>query len=431
MSTFRLRLPTRVLLPLFVALLTGSLTAALTGCTVFRSRLVTLCTNHPEMAAYVELFNALGPDVQVVLCYQPDPAARLASRDVKADVVIAEGLNGLSVKRQLEPLDRLFGDDGLRREEFYTGLLEAGLYERRQVTLPVSYRLPAVVFLSGTLGENLPNLSVSVEFLRGMSGEFRESVRDRYVRMGFSPLWDDRFLYESLRLQGAGFRESGEGGVQWEAQGLSEGISFLLSWIEQSDGGRAKTAEFSRKYLYEPMPKLVDEKRILFHLSDNGRLLEVLEAHADEADFRWLTGKNGILVDESVVSIGISRGSRNKWGARIFVDWLLDEATQKRLLEINHSKRLSTFGIADGFSSLRRVTEREFPKVYPLFIGRVPSAELLGFPAPLPVGWETTKREAVVPWARSFLGSGAPVEEASRALEAAIRTYRSERPAKL
>jgi hypothetical protein len=295
----------------------------------------------------------------------------------------------------------------------------------------VSFRLPAVVFVAGTMGQDLPNLSVSAEFLKAVAGNYRESVRGRYVRLGFSPLWDDRFLYDALRLHGAGFRESGDGGIRWRPEGLDEGISFLLSWFEQDEDGRVKSAEFSRRYLYEPMVKLVDEGRILYHFSDAARLLDDLEAHEDEADFRWLSGSEGILVSESVVSIAIPRGARNKWGARIFVDWLLDEATQRRLLEVNQSKRLSTFGIVDGFSSLRRMTEREFPQAYPLFIGRIPPAELLNVPESLPVEWQITKREAVLPWARSFLGSGAPLEEASASLEAAIRTYRAERPAKL
>jgi len=406
------------------------LSVGLTGCSLFRARLVTLCTNHPEVAAYVELFNALGPEVQVVLCYREDPAAGVVSRAAGTDVVIAEGLNGAAVKRNLEPLDRLFGEDGLNREEFYPGLLQAGLLERRQVTLPVSFRLPAIVFLTNTLGENLPNLSVSAEYLRGASAEFRSSVRDRYVRMGFSPLWDDRLLYDVLRLHGAEFQEGAEGGLRWNADGLSAGLSFLTTWVEEADGGKARTAEFSRKYLYEPLPKLLDEKRILFYPSDSSRLIEDLEGQADEADFRWLNGPTGILVDESVVSVGIPRGSRNKWGARIFVDWLFDETTQKHLLGVSQAKRLSTFGIFGGFSSLRRLTEREFPQLYPVFIGRIPQGDLLAFPKALPAGWQVTKREAVLPWVRSYVGSGAAVEQASEALEAAIRTYGSERPSK-
>jgi hypothetical protein len=97
---------------------------------------------------------------------------------------------------------------------------------------------------------------------------------------------------------------------------------------------------------------------------------------------------------------------------------------------VNQAKRLSTFGLADGFSSLRRVTEREFPQIYPLFIGRIPPAELLDFPGSLPAEWETLKKEALVPWARDFLSSGAPPDQASQALQSWIRTYRAELPSR-
>lgn len=402
--------------------------AGLGGCGLFRSRLVTLCTDRPEMAAYVELFNGLSPELQVMLCYHPDPAARVASRSIEADVVIGTGLNGLSAKRNLYPLDRLFGEEGLLREDFYAGLLDPGLHDRRQVTLPLSFRLPAVVFLTSTFRDDLPNLAVTLDYLRESGGAFNQIVRDRHVRMGFSPLWDDRFLYHALRLGGARFRESEEGGVRWDEAGLRAGISFLRSWVEDVNGGFLSSAEFTRKYLYEPMSRLTDEKRILFYLSDGGRLREALEAQSDLADFRWLRGERGLLVDESVVSLAIPRSARNKWGAKIFVDWLLDEATQKRLLEVNQSKRLSTFGLAGGFSSLRRVTEGDFPQFYPLFIGRIPPAELLDFPEALPAAWETMKGEAVVPWARDFLGSGATVDQASQSLQDWLRTHRAGRP---
>jgi hypothetical protein len=410
------------------SILPAMVLAALTGCGLFHSRLVTLCTNRPEMAAYVELFNALGADLQVVLCYQPDPAAMVASRSGKADVVVGAGLNGLEAKRHLEPLDRLFGEEGLQREDFYLGSLAAGLHERKQVALPLSFGLPAVVFLAGSLGEEAPSLSVSPEYLRELSGEFRESVREGYVRMGFSPLWNNSFLYHVLDLNGAGFREADGGEIQWDAEGLAEGVRFLRTWIDEADGGHTKSEEFSRKYLYEPMAKLVDEKRVFYYLSDTERLLKDLESHGEEVDFRWLGGAEGVPVEESVVSVGIPRGAGNKWGARIFVDWLLDSATQRRLLEINQSKRLSSFGLLGGFSSLRRVTEQEFPRVYPLFIGRIPPAELLIFPEALPVRWESLKAEAVLPWARDFLNSPARDEEAGEALRSWLHGYRGEPP---
>ena len=424
MSTSRPRLVLSVPTCVVLILVLG----ALSGCGLFRSRVVTLCTDRPEMAAYVEVFNALGPELQVMVCYQPDPATSVASRSAAADVVIGGGLTALAVRRQLDPLDRLFGEEGLDREQFYPGLLEAGQLEGRQVTLPLSFGLPAVVFLSGTLGDELSDLSVSLDYLVEAARGFRESVRERYVRIGFSPLWDGGFLYDALRLHGAGFRESADGDVQWESKGLAAGVSFLRAWIEEADGGRGKSAEFSRRYLYEPMRRLLDERRILFYPIDSARLLESLKSQSYDAQFRWLAGPGGILVDESVLSVGIPKSARNKWGARLFVDWLFQESTQRRLLQVNQSKRLSTFGLAGGFSSLRRVSEREFPQVYPLLIGRIPPPALLEFPAPLPLDWQSLRQRAVLAWLRDYLGSDAPADEASRALWAWVLSYREEGP---
>ena len=59
----------------------------LSGCSLFQPRIITLCTNRPEMAAYVEYFNTLSADYRVVLCYKPNPAESVIGRNRDADYV--------------------------------------------------------------------------------------------------------------------------------------------------------------------------------------------------------------------------------------------------------------------------------------------------------------------------------------------------------
>jgi len=394
----------------------------LSGCSLFRSQVITLCTNRPEMAAYVEYFNTLSTDYRVVLCYKPSPAEGVMSRNRDADLVLGPWLNGSATRRHFESVDRLFRKEYLVRDEFYTGLLNAGMQEDKQVLLPFSFNIPAVVFLTNGMTEDIPNLMASMEYLSRKGGDFNQSVRDRFVRMGFSPLWQPEFLYTASALYGAQFRETSEGSVHWNSARLQDLKEFCKTWIEEINLGYEQDMLFQRKYLYEPMPKLLDTGRILFYSTDSSSLFQNLEDQGEEADFRWLGLENRIPVGEEVLYFGIPKGSRNKRGARLFLAWILQPETHTKLLAINQGKRLDTFGIAGGFSSLRVVTEKEFPRVYRRLLGRIPPEELFTFPKALPVGWGEQKERVVVPWLVSYVLGKADEELLSQNLT----EYRSE-----
>jgi len=394
----------------------------LSGCSLFRSPVITLCTNRPEMAAYVEYFNTLSTDYRVVLCYKPSPAEGAMSRNRDADLVLGPWLNGSAARRHFESVDRLFRKEYLVRDEFYTGLLNAGMQEDKQVLLPFSFNVPAVVFLTNGMTEDIPNLMASMEYLSRKGGDFNQSVRDRFVRMGFSPLWQPEFLYTASALYGAQFRETSEGSVHWNSARLQDLKEFCKTWIEEINLGQEQDTLFQRKYLYEPMPKLLDTGRILFYSTDSSSLFQNLEDQGEEADFRWLGLENRIPVGEEVLYFGIPKGSRNKRGARLFLAWILQPETHTKLLAINQGKRLDTFGIAGGFSSLRVVTEKEFPRVYRRLLGRIPPEELFTFPKALPVGWGEQKERVVVPWLVSYVLGKADEELLSQNLT----EYRSE-----
>ncbi len=374
-----------------------------TGCSLLPENIITLCTNRPEMAAYAEYFNTLPSDYKVVISYQRNPVEMVLSKSRDADLVLGPWLNGSDCRRLLDPVDRLFRKAQIAREDFYSGLLSAGMRESRQLTLPFSFNLPAVVFLSTELNGDISNLFVSLQYLKEQSGRFNRSVRGRLVRQGFSPLWHHEFLYTAASLFGVQFRETPEGSVHWNSARLQEMQAFCSSWIEEVNLGYDQDAQFSRKYLYEPMPKLLDEGRILFYSVDSSQLLASLEDQAEEADFRWLGSEDRIPVSEEILYFGIPKRSRNKRGARLFLAWILQPETQSRLLEINQEKRLNTFGLAGGFSSLREVTEREFPQYYRRLLGRIPSEELFAVPKALPESWGELKAQVVIPWLADYV----------------------------
>jgi hypothetical protein len=395
--------------------LAACLIVLLPGCSIVRSQVITLCTNRPEMAAYVEYFNTLSPDHKVVLCYRANPADSAIGRK-KTDLILGPWLNGAAASRHFESVDRLFKRGYLLREDFYPGLLNAGTLENRQVLLPLSFNLPAVVFRPGAIPGDVPKLIASLEYVSEKGGAFNRSVHDRFVRMGFSPLWQPGFLYTAAAIYGAQFRETPEGSVHWNSARLRDMKEFCTRWIDQINLGYEQDSLFQKKYLYEPMPKLLEEGRIAFYTTDSSALFRNQEKQAEDADFRWLGAEDRVPVQETVLYFGIPRGARNKRGARLFLSWILQPETQGRLLEIDQRKRLDTFGIAGGFSSLRAVNEREFPQVYKRLLGRMPPEEMLVFPKALPVSWAEQKQRIVIPWMVSFVLGTADEERLSRLL---------------
>jgi ABC-type glycerol-3-phosphate transport system substrate-binding protein len=391
------------------------------GCSLFQPRVITLCTNRPEMAAYVEYFNTLSADYRVILCYKPNPAESVIRRSRDADLILGPWLNGSAARRHFESVDPLFNREYLNRDDFYAGLLNAGMWEGKQELLPFSFNLQAVVFSTEAIAADAPKLMASMEYIREKGAAFNQSVRDRPVRMGFSPLWQPEFLYSAAEIFGAQFRETPEGSVHWNSARLQDMKEFCASWIAETNLGYEQDSQFQRTYLYEPMPKLLDSGRVLFYVTGSSSLFRNLEDQAEEVDFRWLGAENRIPVDEEVLFFGIPKGSRNRRGARLFLSWVFQPETQGRLLEINQEKRLDTFGVAGGFSSLRIVNEREFPRVYRPLLGRIPPEEMLVFSKALPVNWGERKEQIVIPWLVSYVTGRADEELLSQRLMA----YRS------
>jgi hypothetical protein len=399
----------------------AALLPLLAGCGLFHRRPLVLGTDRPELASFVEQFNAQQPDLRVQLRFLDSPAEALR-RDQEADLLIGTSLAGAGEVRALEPLEDLFRGNRLDREDFYAPLLAAGAPERRQVLLPLSFCLPAVVFLPHNLGEAPPNLGIPLDFLRRIAGAYNQRVRDVLVREGFSPLWDPEFLLAAAELRGARFRQE-PGGLQWNARALEDAIAYLRDWVQQTNGGVESEASFAAKYLYLPPGRLLDEKRIQFYLLRSCELMRVLDEQKEEADFRWLGGPDRILAGDQILFAGIPRSSRRKAQAKAFLLWLFQSDTQTRLLEIGRRQRLGVFGIAGGFSGLKSVNELAFPQYYPRLIGRIPPEELLQVSGPLPEAWPEMKAQVLVPWLREAVS--APTEAGSSAdLAEQLRAFR-------
>jgi len=394
----------------------------LSGCNLFKSKVITLLTDRVEMAAYVEHFNGLDQDYRVEIAYKKKPELIFSENGKTADLLIGSYLNSPLLMEQFEPLDKLFTRERIDREAFYPELLDRGRLNKKQVLLPISFNLPAVFFKPEAIDSTLPGLVIPLAALKVQGTEYNRLKEDRFIRMGFSPLWEERFLYLNAVLWGTSFKEAGGEELAWDQEAMQRAVDYSRIWINQDNSGVDKNIEFVNRYLYEPMVKLIEEERVLFYLTSSAEFFSLLEGKGEERDFRWLSHENRIPVEEEVLFIGIPGNAKNKKSALVFLEWFFAPDTQQEILKMNHRKRLKVFGIGNGFSALQKVNELYFPQAYAKLIGHIPAANMLSFPQNLPVDWREIKSQVIIPWLLDSL----TFEQEQSALKSSIQVFRAE-----
>jgi len=382
-------MPRKTLLPA-VALAMSILFA---GC---GSATVVLWTDRSEVAPVVELFNAEQDLYVVELRYEADVSRALRISEESADVVIAGSIEDASTARLFRPVDRLLGR-AIDPDEFYEPLLANGSRSGRQFLLPLSFNLPLIYFSEwdvGTGGE----ISLSPEQMRAAGTEFNAIDEERADRIAFSPLWDGSFLYELIRFEGLAVEETASGEPEWPLDALLGGMNVAIAWIADDNGGVAIDGAFREQYLYDPIIRLVQQGRILFGYDSSDSFFRRSDEARSGLQFRWLGSEHDIPVLESIVYAGIPVRATNRPGAEAFITRLFDVDLQTELLANNRRKRIDTFGMVGGFSSLWRVTERAIPDQYPDLRSFIPPAHWMRFPPPSPRHWAPVVESVVQPW---------------------------------
>jgi hypothetical protein len=175
--------------------------------------------------------------------------------------------------------------------------------------------------------------------------------------------------------------------VSWNQAAARAAVSFFSSWVKANNPQLQEELEleeeFQKRYMTIPEYQLLQSDRILFSYMDIRDFLKAPPEKVEKLDFRWLSVNNKIPVLDDILFAGIYSKGRNKQGAKDFLTWFFCLETQNQLLEVNHEKRLrGVFGLANGFSALKEINEKELhkPQRYPFFVGHIPQEEQLLFP---------------------------------------------------
>lgn len=392
-------------------------------CTLLSKPTLTLWTSQPEVAAYVETYNAAQDEYRVEVSYVEDGAARLLRGENPPDLVVDYSLWSRSIVHRFQPLDPLFEEGRIDAAGFYPALLERCVVNEEHRVLPVSFSLPAIIFRRTE--EETERVLLSLTEMEELAAAFTESEDSVLRRLGFSPRWSADFLYHCAVLFDARFREGSGGSVRYNSRALNDTVYFLRTWIEQTNGGLEAEQAFSDKYLYDPGYRLVQQGRIRFSYIDIAEFAVLPEQRRDSLGFFWFAKDERIPVDDDVLFAAIPRDAENPAAAQAFLSWFFDVETQRSLLQATRLKRMRSFGIAGGFSSVVQVNERYLAQSYPQLVGHVPPAHFLLFPEPLPVNWQRMRDQVVEPWLQEALR----VEDTESDLSERIRAWRRQRGA--
>jgi ABC-type glycerol-3-phosphate transport system substrate-binding protein len=355
-------------------------------------------TDTPEMALYAELFNAAQGRYRIEVRYKDNLAEAIRTSRAAPDLAVGRYLKSAGVRDRFQGLDYLFGELTINQAAFYPGLLAQGSLSGRQILLPVSYDLPALIFVGGGAANPKGKLLLGMEDLAAESAAFNQTTSGSFTRMGFSPRWDPDFLVIAAQAMGAGFREGRP--LAWSESGLDAALDRLRTWTATVNGSATLEDDFQFKYLYTPAYNYIIEGRVLYAYMSASNFFLVPEDKRSALDFRWFSEGSLVPPVPDIVFAAIPRAARDKPAAEAFLKWFFRDENQKAMLESARKTRSieGSFGVAGGFSAVRSVTERVFPHYYPALVGHLPPADAISMPGALPDDWPEIENAVLSPW---------------------------------
>ncbi|MGC9311462.1 MAG: hypothetical protein ACP5IA_02120 [Sediminispirochaetaceae bacterium] len=405
------------------------LTAAclLISCPAEDRKTAVLCTDRPEFTSYVESFNTSQDEYRIIIAYDENPGDDLQPNGkCEYDLIIDSHLNSVRHLPGFMSLEKFFEDEVLQRSMFYSDLLEQGVYNEEQVLLPISFNLPALMFKSDLKLAEQDGFMLNMDQLAELNRQFSSRTEKGFTTLGLSLRWNPEMLYLLTLLMDTGYRESETGALLWNSGGLKESVDYIRTWTAEFNGGITAEREFAQKFMVEPPYNLIAGERILCYYRDLADFYSLPPQKRERLKILWPASDDEIPVLPDVLFAAMPAGARGTAAARAFLAWFFSVKTQEELLASTQYKRLRTFGIAGGFSSMPVINEQVLPRYYPDLVGYIPGPEYLSFPPPLPPEWPQIKSEVLMPW----LIEQADSEMTSELMRERLEVWMRQRPPK-
>ena len=347
------------------------------------------------MAFVAELYNGEHDETRVELRAVEDPFALLLEGETPPDLIVSRTLGGPVAAERFRSLnDVVEGGGGAGR--FYGALLETGRFDDEHIFLPLSFDGPGIMYRRPSAPRSIPAFSMDNDTLRSIATGFNRRSGNTVLALGFMPRQDPRFLVAYARSGGTNFAASQT--LRWDPVALNTAINDMRSWIDEENGGVAAEEAFESRYLNDPVPRLFEDRRILFSFTTFAEFYG--NGGRDDLEFRWYMNDHDIHMWGSPVLAAVPHGSgRNAFA---FLAWLSSEEAQEGIIFASEGVHIDSFGFLGGLSSLPAVNEQSLVSSYDELVGMIPSAHRWRFGDALPAGWEDLRDSTIVPTLRRF-----------------------------
>ncbi|MGI5084148.1 extracellular solute-binding protein [Treponema putidum] len=371
-------------------------------------KIAVIWTNRAEFVSYCEVFNNSQNEHKVIVEYKKSPVDALINTDVQPDIVIGSWLKGKSARVKFRKINNLFGEKKINKDDFYPELLNLGNISANQYLLPISFNLPMIIFSSANKFKTNSDFSISPDEIRDFAIKFNKINRGAYTAMGFSPRWSDDFLYMNTKGFNASFEEENDF-FSWNDKSLQNAINYIRDWSSEVNTSAAAEDDFKFKYLYDSPYVLVKNGKCLFYYASSEDLFSATQKRLENIDFRWLAFNGKTPLKDDILYGGICSNAKNVKAAEAFFIWFFQVKTQEQLLNRANEMDLmvNSFGLAGGFSALHQVTEKLFPRYYPLLLAHLPQTQSFYAPHILPSNWPMLKKEILMPYLKDACNTSA------------------------
>ena len=374
------------------------LIALLFSCSDKGYSLLTVLTDQKDMILISEYYNSIQNKSRIRLIYDD----YISLEDIlthEPDLVIGKDLNNPLFYERFLPLTPPEGIypvlTGVKDEKGRTGLL------------PLAFDMPLIVYSRDQ--RDIPFMMTGDD-LKVEGSERNREEESRFTHMGFSPLWEGKFLYWYMKSLNISFYKDGE--FQYDQDRLDEGINAIRAWVDDENGGMEKEKAFSDKYRYIPDYKLLEKGVIDFSAMTFSEYSALPGKETARLTYSWFGDGEHISPADCLYG-GIVSESENEEASREFLYWLLSEEGQ---IELIHYKGVVSPGFAlfDRFSSLERINRLFLPQTFSDKLGgRIFMSEQLGPPLLEPENWSAVKKDVIFPWMEETLWENSALTLAS------------------
>ena len=358
-------------------------------------RTIRVYTDIPEAILLMNRFNNLQSryTAEVTTLKQtgstipPEQGDLLLAENIQTGVYLAEMVN-LNKFRETPYVRKV-----------YPELLQSCIYETELKMIPLSMDLPLIISKKG----NSPTESRSISWqeLSESALAFNREEDGELKAAGFSPLWSDDFLINSLSSGLNAFSRL----MDDSDSSYTERSSRLAEWMEKHSNGVESINQFDSTYRYIPDYRLLINGRIGFSLIRLSDYMLLPENISKELSFRYLKFEKD-LQPLNILSAGVFSDSPNPEGAEALLQWLLEEETWSDYYNEILQNRDRTFAF-EGISGSYGINETLLTEAYPSLTGRIPyPGELDSIPEFLPQ-WNRVREEVLLPHIRKVLGGTA------------------------